>query len=129
MPLQSIVSGKTKRCKAKCKARGDQCRNPAAYGMSVCRYHGARKPETIMRGSEHWNYRGAGQTQHERQARHDMAVFFYETENLMAKLEMLAQGSAGTRGRKPACIVAQCSAPPGGTVNTNEGFSSVKVEG
>jgi hypothetical protein len=30
-----------------------------------------------------------------------MAVFFHETENLMAKLGMLALGSTRTRGRKP----------------------------
>jgi hypothetical protein len=30
-----------------------------------------------------------------------MAVFFHETENLMAKLGMLAAGSTRTRGRKP----------------------------
>jgi hypothetical protein len=30
-----------------------------------------------------------------------MAVFFYETENLMAKLGMLAPGSTRARGRKP----------------------------
>jgi hypothetical protein len=101
MPLPNILSGKTKRCKAKCKARGDQCHNPAAYGMKVCRYHGARKPETIMRSSVHWNYQGAGQTLPERQERHEMAVFFRETENLMAKLGMLAPGSTRTRGRKP----------------------------
>jgi len=29
------------------------------------------------------------------------------------------------RGRRPACIVAQCSAPPGGTGDTTESFGSV----
>ena len=101
MPLPNITSGKTKRCKAKCKARGAQCRNPAAFGMAVCRYHGARKPETIMRSSDHWNYQGAGQTQPERLERHEMAVFFHETEKLMAKLGVLVPGSTRTRGRKP----------------------------
>jgi hypothetical protein len=101
MPLPNILSGKTKRCKAKCKARGDQCWNPAAYKSSVCRYHGAREPKTIIRSNDHWNYQGAGQTASERQARHEMAVFFHETENLMAKLGMLAPGSTRTRGRKP----------------------------
>jgi hypothetical protein len=36
-----------------------------------------------------------------RRQRHDMAVFFHETENLMAKLGLLAPGSTRTRGRKP----------------------------
>jgi len=101
MPLPSIVSGKTKRCKAKCKARGDQCRNPAAYGMAVCRYHGARKTETIMRGANHPQYRHGQETILAKAERHEIAVFFDETENLMAKLEMLAPGSTRTRGRKP----------------------------
>lgn len=62
MPLPNVTSGKTQRCKAKCKARGDQCRNPAAYGTMVCRYHGARKPETIMRGADHPQYSHGGET-------------------------------------------------------------------
>ena len=101
MPLPNILSGKTKRCKAKCKARGDQCRNPAAYGMTVCRYHGARKPETIMRGAIHPRHKHGQETLEAKAERHEMAVFFHETENLMAKLRMLAPGSTRTRGRKP----------------------------
>ena len=62
MPLPNISSGKTQRCSAKCKARGDQCRNPAAYGMMVCRYHGARGPETIRLGANHPQYRHGGET-------------------------------------------------------------------
>ena len=75
--------------------------NPAAFGMAVCRYHGARKPEKVRRGSAHWNYQGAGQTAPERQERHEMAVFFHEAESLMSRLGMLAPGSTRTRGRKP----------------------------
>jgi len=101
MPLPNILSGKTKRCKAKCKARGDQCLNPAAYGMMVCRYHGARKPETIIRGASHPQYRHGRETLEAKARRHEMAVFFHETENLMAKQGMLAPGSTRTRGRKP----------------------------
>ena len=101
MPLSNIVSGKTKRCKAKCKARGDQCRNPAAYGMTVCRYHGARRAETIMRGASHPRHKHGQETLEAKAERHEMAVFFHETENLMAKLGMLAPGSTRTRGRKP----------------------------
>ena len=103
MPLPYVKSGKTRRCTAKCKARGDRCWNPAVtkWGCTTCRYHGAKNPEAIKRGADHWNYHGAGQTQHERQERHEMAVFFHETENFMAKLGMLAAGSTRTRGRKP----------------------------
>jgi hypothetical protein len=55
----------------------------------------------VRRGDQHWNHQNAGQTQPERQARHDMSVFFNETENLMFKLGMMAPGSTRTRGRKP----------------------------
>jgi hypothetical protein len=62
VPLPNITSGKATRCSAKCKATGTQCKNPAAYGMAVCRYHGARKPETVRRGATHPQYRHGGET-------------------------------------------------------------------
>ena len=79
------------------------CWNPSVtkWGCTTCRYHGAKKPQAVKRGADHWNYQGAGQTLPERQERHEMSVFFHETENLMAKLGMLAPGSTRTRGRKP----------------------------
>jgi hypothetical protein len=99
MPLPNIISGKTQRCTAKCKARGAQCMNPAAFGTAVCRYHGGHK--RVRRGEQHWNFRGAGQTAPERQQRHDMSVFFHETESLMIALDLVAPGSTRTKGRKP----------------------------
>lgn len=101
MPLPNIISGKTKQCTAKCKARGDRCRNPAAYGMRVCRYHGARKPETIQRGASHPQHRHGGETLLAKAERHQMSVFFQEAEDLMFALDMVAPGSLRTRGRKP----------------------------
>jgi hypothetical protein len=101
MPLPNIISGKTRRCTAKCKARGDQCRNPAAFGMAACRYHGARRPETIKRGANHPQYRHGGETLEAKAERHDMAAFFHKAESLMTKLGMLAPGSTRARGRKP----------------------------
>ena len=102
MPLPNILSGKTKRCKAKCKARvGEQCRNPAAYGMAVCRYHGARKPKTIMRGANHPQYKNGQETLEAKAERNKMSVFFNDTENMMFAFGMMALGSTKTRGRKP----------------------------
>ena len=127
MPLPNILSGKTKRCKAKCKARGDQCRNPAAYGMAVCRYHGARKPETIMRGANHPQHRHGRETLEAKAERSQQLSELRELEALSFALG-IATGPKW-RGRKPASIVAECSAPPGGTRDTNEGYYSLKVEG
>ena len=101
MPLPNIISGKARRCPAKCKARGAQCFNPAAFGMAVCRYHGARKPETVRRGAIHPQYRHGQETYGAKAERHEMAVFFHVSESLMIKLGMLAPGSTRTRGRKP----------------------------
>lgn len=101
MPLPGIVSGKAQRCTAKCKARGDRCFNPAAYGMAVCRYHGARRPETIMRGASHPQHKHGKETLEAKAKRHQMSTFFHETESLMFELGMMAPGSTRTRGRKP----------------------------
>ena len=114
MPLPGI-GDTVKQCTARAKHSGVRCRNPAvvSWGCSkshrrglassggVCRMHGARRPETIMRGANHPQYRHGGETQKAKAERHEMAVFFNETENLMARLGMLAPGSTRTRGRKP----------------------------
>ena len=99
MPLKCVEDGTARRCAAIARSTKQPCRNPSVTGCKNCRYHGGHKK--VRRGDKHWNYQGAGQTQHERQERHEMAVFFYETENLMAKLGMLAPGSTRARGRKP----------------------------
>ncbi len=99
MPLPNILSGKTKRCKAKCKARRGQCLNPAAYGMMVCRYHGARKPETIMRGANHPQYRHGQETLEAKAERSQLLGELRELEALSFALG-LAVG-ARWRGRKP----------------------------
>lgn len=101
MPLPNILSGKTLRCKAQSKRSQERCKNPAAYGMKVCRYHGARKPETIRKGETHWNYHTGQETLEAKAERHAMSVFFHEAEDLMFTLDMVAPGSPRTRGRKP----------------------------
>jgi hypothetical protein len=99
MPLPNITSGETKRCKAKCKARGDQCRNPAAYGMAVCRYHGARRAETIMRGANHPQYRHGQETLEAKAERSKKLAELRELEAL-AFATGIAAGHRW-RGRKP----------------------------
>ena len=98
--LPNVANGSARRCVAVARSTGEQCKK-LAVGPScrTCRSHGSHK--RVRRGDRHWNFQNAGQTQHERQERHEMSVFFHETENLMAKLGMLAPGSTRTRGRKP----------------------------
>jgi len=60
MPLPNVVNGTALRCRAKCKATGERCRNLAAWGCKSCRYHGARKG--TLRESAHWNYQHGNET-------------------------------------------------------------------
>ena len=62
MPLPSVKIHGALQCSAKCKATLTQCRNPAAFGMKVCRYHGARRQNTILRGKSHPNYQHGQET-------------------------------------------------------------------
>lgn len=68
MPLPSVRLYGAKQCHARSKRSGQQCKNPAAYGMPVCRYHGARASETILRGEDHPQYRHGHETLQMRQA-------------------------------------------------------------
>jgi hypothetical protein len=98
--LPNVANGSARRCVSIARSTGEQCKKLAvAPSCRTCSSHGGHKK--VKRGHDHWNFRGAGQTAFERQERHEMAVFFHETENLMAKLGMLAPGSTRTRGRKP----------------------------
>lgn len=61
MPLPAMKTAR--RCHAHTKSTGQQCHNPAAFGMLVCRLHGARKKSTILKGRDHPNYRHGQDTQ------------------------------------------------------------------
>lgn len=62
MPLVNIVNGKARRCTATCKRTKERCWNLAAWDCSTCRYHGARRPESIKRGSAHPQFRHGRET-------------------------------------------------------------------
>lgn len=49
MPLPN----KFQRCRATAKSTQIRCQNPAAFGCSTCRLHGARRPASIKRGKDH----------------------------------------------------------------------------
>ena len=97
--LPNVANGSARRCVSIARSTGEQCKKLAVGSCRTCKSHGGHKK--VRRGDQHWNFQNAGQTATERQERHEMAVFFHETENLMAKLGMLAPGSTRTRGRKP----------------------------
>ena len=99
MPLPNIISGKTQRCTAKCKARGEQCFNPAAFGMAVCRYHGARRAATVRRGANHPRYRSGEQTIEVKAERSGRLAELRDLEALSFALGLAA--GPRWRGRKP----------------------------
>lgn len=101
MPLPNITSGKAERCLAKCKARGDRCRNPAAYGMRVCRYHGARRPETINRGANHPQYRHGEETLGAKADRARRLAELRRLEELSFVFGLIPASTPRWRGRKP----------------------------
>ena len=69
MPLPNVASGRTPQCKARSKRSLEQCKNPAAYGCATCRFHGARRPNTIKRGPAHPQYRHGRETRDARRRR------------------------------------------------------------
>jgi hypothetical protein len=96
MPLPNL----NKRCTALCKARADQCRNPAAYGMPVCRFHGAHRPDTVKRGVSHGRYQTGEFSQAAIAEGRAAAVRLRDLEDMAFNMGLMA-GQKRTPGRKP----------------------------
>lgn len=97
MPLPCIKDNI--RCTAKCKARQARCLNLAAYGMKVCRVHGARKAGTITKGENHPQYKHGNATQETRTEHRKKMAEIRDLEAIGFKYGILQ----GTKivGRKP----------------------------
>lgn len=81
MPLPNITKHNAKQCSAQAKSSGCRCQNLAAFGMNVCRMHGARKVASVKRGIDHPNYQHGRET---RQGRIDRV-------NAMKRLRLLEE--------------------------------------
>lgn len=79
MPLPHIK----RRCTATCRATQERCKNPAAYGMATCRYHGARKPESVRRGEEHPHFSHGRFAQLTRRKYHEDMRKLHEIQQLV----------------------------------------------
>ena len=62
MPLPNVASGRTPQCRARSKRSLSRCKNPAAFGCKTCRFHGARRPDAVLRGPSHPLYRHGQET-------------------------------------------------------------------
>ncbi len=102
MPLPG-VGDRTKQCTALSKRSGSRCKNPAviSWGLAptVCRMHGARKPETVRRGANHPQYRHGGETLEAKAGRSKKLTELRDLEALSFAMG-LATGPRW-RGRKP----------------------------
>jgi hypothetical protein len=99
MPLPSVAAGNTARCTAHSKTSGGRCWNPAAFGMATCRYHGARRRQTVRTGPDHPQYRHGYETLGAKRQRSDGLVRLAEYEELLAGAGKLS--GERTRGPKP----------------------------
>ena len=81
MPLPGIRSREAKQCHAKAKSTQLQCLNPAAFGCSTCRLHGARR--NIKKGKYHPNYQHGRETQEMRHTRQQKLAELDQLEALM----------------------------------------------
>lgn len=102
MPLPSVQNFSAPRCAAKAKHSGKRCKNPAAYGMNVCRMHGARKRETVRHGVTHPNYKHGRETREAKTKRSQALADLRSLEALSFALEL----AVGPRwpGRKPGSV-------------------------
>ena len=98
MPLPSIING-AKQCQVLTKRTKQRCKNPAAYGCTSCRMHGAHKSRNVLRGGDHQQYTNGNRTIESQK----------ENSACLARLRILEQigwhikmfTGVKTRGRKP----------------------------
>ena len=101
MPLPSVFEHGASQCTARAKSTRQRCLNPAAYGCSTCRLHGARKLTSIKRGKCHPNYRHGTETLEAKGQRSIKLAELREMEN-----DLIARGlikCKRTVGSTPVC--------------------------
>lgn len=103
MPLPSVAIHGAKQCKAITKRSKKRCLNPAAYGCSTCRYHGATPVHTrkSVAGKDHPQFKhGRNTKQSKEQHRRTTAKLLF-LEDLGHHIKMFHKHATRTRGRKP----------------------------
>lgn len=95
MPLRRIKIF----CTATCRATSEPCKNPAAFGMPVCRFHGAHGPETVKRGEDHGCFKNGEYTQATKIAYRAAVKRLMDLESVAFQAGMMT--GRRTRGRKP----------------------------
>lgn len=99
MPLPNIRNKRSLQCKATSKHTGHQCQNPAAFGQKVCRFHGARRPASILRGTNHPNFQHGQETLQAKARRSASLTKLRRVEDLMVSTGLF--DLKRSPGRKP----------------------------
>ena len=99
MPLPSVLLFGAKQCTSKSKRTKKPCQNPAAYGCVTCRFHGARKLESIRRGDQHPNYLHGERTLEVQRETSAQNLMLAKLEDAMHLLDMTT--APRSCGRKP----------------------------
>lgn len=95
MPLPCVSKFGAKRCEALNRQTKQQCKNPAAFGCKVCRYHGAHP---VKRGKQATNYLHGNYSQDSLKRNSEKLVELQMIENLGFALGFMT--GAKTTGRK-----------------------------
>jgi hypothetical protein len=95
MPLPSVSKYGAKQCTALNRQTKEQCKNPAAFGCKVCRYHGAH---LIKRGEQAPGYKHGGYTQENIKRNSEKTAELQMLENLGFSLSFMSGNK--TAGRK-----------------------------
>ena len=95
MPLPNL----NRQCKVRVRSTGNQCLNPAAFGCKSCRYHGARRQNTIKTGKHHPQYKHGERTQEAIERFRSKMLELHNLEQFGQKSGLLK--GPKTTGRKP----------------------------
>ena len=103
MPLPSVAIHGARQCKAITKRSKKHCLNPAAYGCSTCRYHGATPVHTrnSVSGKDHPQFKHGRNTKQAKERHQRTASKLLFLEDLGHHIKMFHDNAPRTRGRKP----------------------------
>ena len=94
MPLPNL----NRQCTVRARSTGNQCLNPAAFGCKTCRYHGARRRNTVKVGKDHPQYKHGERTQEAIEQFRSKMLELQNIETLARSADVIT--GPKTKGRK-----------------------------
>ena len=98
MPLPSLLKG-AKQCQVLTRRTKQRCKNPAAYGCSSCRMHGAHRSRNVLKGKDHPQYKNGERTKDAETEHRRASIALFTLRDIGDHLNMFSGTHA--RGRKP----------------------------